>query len=191
MTYNQYYICHHGILGQKWGKKNGPPYPLDYSKLSPEERYEAKKKAIESGNVKEANSNIDYFSNKDIQDLLDRFDMKRKVKSIAEKDIKTGKQKLEEIINVTGLIAKASENGIRIYNSTAKVSNSVLGTDLPVITDHRNKNNKNSAGSKDVLNTINNINRTRAEVKKEEIRNRNRNNNNYKNNNYKNNKGKP
>lgn len=29
-----YYIKHHGILGQKWGEKNGPPYPLsggDYS----------------------------------------------------------------------------------------------------------------------------------------------------------------
>lgn len=21
-------LRHHGILGQKWGKKNGPPYPL-------------------------------------------------------------------------------------------------------------------------------------------------------------------
>lgn len=26
-------LAHHGILGQKWGKKNGPPYPLD-SKVS-------------------------------------------------------------------------------------------------------------------------------------------------------------
>ena len=29
------YIAHHGILGQKWGDRNGPPYPLrggDYSK---------------------------------------------------------------------------------------------------------------------------------------------------------------
>lgn len=26
-------LSHHGILGQKWGKKNGPPYPLD-SKVS-------------------------------------------------------------------------------------------------------------------------------------------------------------
>lgn len=27
-------LCHHGIMGQKWGKRNGPPYPLkgsDYS----------------------------------------------------------------------------------------------------------------------------------------------------------------
>lgn len=25
----KYYISHHGIEGQKWGVRNGPPYPLD------------------------------------------------------------------------------------------------------------------------------------------------------------------
>ena len=29
--YNQYYLAHHGIVGQKWGKRNGPPYPLNAS----------------------------------------------------------------------------------------------------------------------------------------------------------------
>ena len=26
-----YFLAHHGIVGQKWGKRNGPPYPLNAS----------------------------------------------------------------------------------------------------------------------------------------------------------------
>lgn len=32
------YLIHHGILGQKWGQKNGPPYPLGASDHSSAER---------------------------------------------------------------------------------------------------------------------------------------------------------
>ena len=31
-------LSHHGIKGQKWGKKNGPPYPLDYEAHSSAEK---------------------------------------------------------------------------------------------------------------------------------------------------------
>lgn len=31
-------LKHHGIAGQRWGKCNGPPYPLEYSKHSKSER---------------------------------------------------------------------------------------------------------------------------------------------------------
>lgn len=27
-TLNKRFLCHHGIHGQRWGKRNGPPYPL-------------------------------------------------------------------------------------------------------------------------------------------------------------------
>ena len=27
------YLAHHGVLGQKWGKRNGPPYPLGAQSL--------------------------------------------------------------------------------------------------------------------------------------------------------------
>ena len=32
------YLAHHGILGQKWGKQNGPPYPLGASDHSAAEK---------------------------------------------------------------------------------------------------------------------------------------------------------
>lgn len=35
---NSDFIEHHGILGQKWGKLNGPPYPLDYDDHSAAEK---------------------------------------------------------------------------------------------------------------------------------------------------------
>ena len=31
-------LSHHGIAGQKWGKRNGPPYPLDYNDHSAREK---------------------------------------------------------------------------------------------------------------------------------------------------------
>lgn len=32
------YLAHHGIAGQKWGEKNGPPYPLKTSQKSSKEK---------------------------------------------------------------------------------------------------------------------------------------------------------
>ena len=53
------YLEHHGILGQKWGKKNGPPYPLDYEDHSSAEKKENTKGSLnnyENHNEKSSSS---------------------------------------------------------------------------------------------------------------------------------------
>lgn len=45
---SELYIAHHGILGQKWGKRNGPPYPLDAEDHSAAEKKEGWRKSLKS-----------------------------------------------------------------------------------------------------------------------------------------------
>ncbi len=49
------YLAHHGILGQKWGKRNGPPYPLsggDYTETEWKALKKARKKKYSRYNKK-------------------------------------------------------------------------------------------------------------------------------------------
>lgn len=45
-------LYHHGILGQRWGRRNGPPYPLDGPDHSSSERKAGWRKSLGGGSFK-------------------------------------------------------------------------------------------------------------------------------------------
>ena len=47
------YLAHHGILGMRWGKKNGPPYPLGAEDHSTSEKKAGYKKSLGGGRNEE------------------------------------------------------------------------------------------------------------------------------------------
>lgn len=141
---NYYYLAHHGILGQKWGKQNGPPYPLDYNKLSKEEREKAKESAIRRGDVAEAQANRDYFTDQEVRQLMDRFDLNKKLSQLNEVKKQDNFEKVENFVNKVDKTAKMVDKGVDAWNTVAKISNG-LGLlephELPVI-DKRDPWNK-------------------------------------------------
>lgn len=58
------FLSHHGIAGQKWGKRNGPPYPLGISDHSASERKAGWQKSLDKPTK---SSNIKNSSGKDEQ----------------------------------------------------------------------------------------------------------------------------
>ena len=51
-------LYHHGVMGQKWGQRNGPPYPLDASDHSASERKAGWRESLKSNASKLGASNL-------------------------------------------------------------------------------------------------------------------------------------
>lgn len=135
---NETYLVHHGILGQKWGKKNGPPYPLDFSKLSAEERKQAKKESIDKGDVETASAykNRNYYSNQELNELINRFDLnsrlQQKVSDIDKAKAEKGMKAINKMLKAADLaitIGSKAGKGFETYNKIKSELDKAMGND--------------------------------------------------------------
>lgn len=115
-----YELKHHGIKGQKWGERNGPPYPLDSNKsgkTSGSKNSEAKQKR------KEIFKNRRSMSDQELRKEIERIRLEKELKSLTEQDLAPGKAEVKKI--VAGVAYKTlvtALSGMALYALSTKVS---------------------------------------------------------------------
>lgn len=75
---NEFY--HHGIKNQRWGVRNGPPYPL-----TPEAKRKTKEQAVSEGSAKDMMPYLNDMSNKELIDALNRVQWMARIEDEARK----------------------------------------------------------------------------------------------------------
>ena len=72
-------LCHHGILGQRWGKRNGPPYPLSGSKKhSRKKSSDDSEKSESKSDKKKENTNPRKMTDQELTDRIKRLELEKK-----------------------------------------------------------------------------------------------------------------
>ena len=146
-------LMHYGILGQKWGVRRfqNPDGTLTaagrrrYGSVENLERGVTKKQAKNSaktykkamnaaikGDTKKVMKYQKKLSNEDIQSVINRVTLTKKLSDVSDSQVKTGMQKVEEFAKKVGTVADAVSKTATLYDNVAKFANT-FGGNLPRI----------------------------------------------------------
>lgn len=140
-------VQHSGILGMRWGRRNGPPYPLGkadmsrraWNKLSPEEkaaRAEGEKQyLLKSGTAQDVATKLrGHLTNQEYADVLKRLDYEQKLSEVQARTKNPNWIKAERMIEEAQTVHKGFNAAADIYNDIARVTN-IGGDGLPLLPD--------------------------------------------------------
>ena len=112
-------LYHHGVLGQKWGKRNGPPYPLKPGQHSAAEKKAGWHKSVKGGNgevIKKKNNTGGFKEFATRNDPIVKWEQKRKAKKEAEASSNTGGFHAPDRIKIENTDTKVTKQVKKDYN---------------------------------------------------------------------------
>lgn len=110
--------------------------------LTPEE-IEAKKEAIlKSRSPKQLYENAHLFSDKELTNAYNRLNTERNIKNLIPADVKKGEEAVNKILDYGDKAVKGLDIGTKLYNNVAKIMNSTMDAELPIIKADKKKDDK-------------------------------------------------
>ena len=106
-------LCHHGILGMKWGKKNGPPYPLGPGDHSASEKKAGWRKSLDSMSNEELRQKI---NRKNLENQYQQYSSRLGDSRATNNTINT----IKKGFRTAGQVANVASQGMAIKDPTSK-----------------------------------------------------------------------
>lgn len=139
--YPENYLAHHGIDGQKWGQRNGPPYPLlrnaagqlrAKAQAKRKARTEAKAKKVAEEKIKQHEAMKKYLrenpeklykhkndlTKEEVDEIMKQIEWDRRVKDISAAEHQRNMEKMTKGLNT---VANVTSDAWRIYNNFVNV----------------------------------------------------------------------
>ena len=135
-------LCHHGISGMKWGKKNGPPYPLGAGDHSASEKKAGWRKSLDS------------MSNEELRQKINRKNLENQYRQYSSRlgenrDTNNTINTIKKGFRTAGQVANVASQGISLKNpqSKAKVVSDITRNTANAAANNLNKTKRVSDNS--------------------------------------------
>lgn len=106
---------------------------------------ENKEKILMSGSASDVLKYKGLLTNQELQTAVNRLNYEKQLSDIKASEVKDGWDKMDKTMKRVGQMTDWLKKGSEAYNTMAKVSNAIGGTDLPIIGEKREKKEDRSA----------------------------------------------
>lgn len=100
------FLMHHGIDGQKWGVRNGPPYPLEKGQKKKYRTDKGYKKRPDSS-YSHTDRSVNDMSNVELQKRIDRKELEKRYADLDDQQVSRGRQKVMSYVRDYATVAAA------------------------------------------------------------------------------------